>query len=92
MTRRLKILVAGRVQGVGFRAFTEKEARRLGINGFVKNLPDGRVEIIAEADAEKLQALLALCHQGPLFARVDAVEVCEWDSQAALQAFDIIRQ
>jgi len=91
MTRRAKIIVAGCVQGVGFRAFTQKEAHRLGINGFVKNLPDGRVEIVAEADAEKLQDLLAWCHQGPLLARVDSVEVCEWDSQASLQGFAIIR-
>ena len=71
---RLEAMVYGRVQGVGFRAFVEVEALLLGLKGYVKNLPDGTVEIIAEGNEEALKKFLAgLGHKNPL-ARVENIE------------------
>jgi acylphosphatase len=74
---RLHLVVSGRVQGVAFRAYTVDEARRLGLAGWVRNLPDGRVEAEAEGERPALEALLAFCRRGPPAARVEGVEV-EW--------------
>jgi acylphosphatase len=65
------------VQGVAYRASTRHEARRLGLAGWVKNLPDGSVELEAQGAPEVVAALLTWCHQGPAMARVSAVEVEE---------------
>lgn len=64
-------LLEGRVQGVGFRAFTRREARAMGVRGTVKNLADGRVEVYASADAETLQQFRDRISSGPSFGRVD---------------------
>jgi acylphosphatase len=69
--------VRGRVQGVFFRASTEREAKRLGVHGWVKNLADGAVELCAEGEEDRLKELVAWVHHGPSHARVDAVDV-EW--------------
>ncbi len=73
MTRRIRILVSGRVQGVCFRAATQQQAKKLSLIGFVRNLPDGRVEIVAEGTDEALQKLENWSHNGPLMARVESV-------------------
>lgn len=70
-----QILVSGVVQMVGYRAWTTRTARALGVNGFVRNLDDGRVEIFAEGDAHAIDALVSECWQGPAGARVDDVAV-----------------
>jgi len=75
--RAARFLVSGRVQGVGFRFATAREARALGVRGWVRNLPDGRVEILAEGMASAVAALLDFCRQGPPGARVDELEVTE---------------
>lgn len=77
MKKRLHLWVSGRVQGVFYRANTEEVARRLGLTGWVRNLPDGRVEIVAEGEEDGLQKLIAWCRQGPPAARVSSVEVEE---------------
>lgn len=69
------IVVAGRVQGVGYRAFTQKAAGRLGITGGVKNLPDGRVEILAEGPRVKLDDFLRILKQGPPLSQVGDMQV-----------------
>jgi len=79
MTRRVHITVSGRVQGVFFRANTQEVAQRLGLSGYVRNLPDGRVEVVAEGDEGALQKLIDWCHQGPPLARVERVEV-RWEN------------
>ena len=66
--------VSGRVQGVGYRAFTKRIARSLGLKGFVRNLPDGRVEVYAEGEEENLEKLLEKLKEGPFFAEVKNVE------------------
>ena len=70
-----RFLVSGRVQGVGFRYFTETAARREGVHGWVRNLPDGRVEAAAEGEAEAVERFERSLRQGPRGARVDQVEV-----------------
>lgn len=75
--RRIRAIVSGRVQGVSYRASTAHEARRRGLVGWVKNLPDGRVELEAEGASDAIDALLAWCHEGPPAARVTGVAVDE---------------
>lgn len=72
--------VEGRVQGVWFRAGTEKEAVRLGLTGWVRNCPDGRVEVLACGTQEACDALYLWLHQGPPLAKVTAVtrEALPW--------------
>lgn len=65
-----KIWVGGRVQGVGFRYYTQCEAERLGVRGYVRNLPDGRVEVLAEGDSGAVRQLLAWLRTGPDTAHV----------------------
>lgn len=70
-----RFFVSGRVQGVFFRASTRAEAERLGIRGWARNLPDGRVEVLARTrDAEALDRLEAWLRHGPPQARVDALQ------------------
>lgn len=66
-------LISGRVQGVGFRWWTRREAQTLGIRGWVRNLPDGDVEVHAAGDAAGLEALEGRLRQGPGGAGVEAV-------------------
>jgi acylphosphatase len=70
-----RFVVSGRVQGVGFRFFTQDIARREGLTGIVRNLADGRVEVVAEGDDESLTRLEAALWRGPSHARVKDVEV-----------------
>lgn len=69
----LRIIVHGRVQGVGFRQFTAGKARQYRIRGQVRNMPDGTVECIAQADEATMKRFLADLQKGPLFSRVDRV-------------------
>ena len=70
-----RYLIRGRVQGVGFRFFAEDVAHREGVNGFVRNLGDGRVEALVEGDREAVERFEMAIWQGPRGARVDEVEV-----------------
>ncbi|MBD8868246.1 acylphosphatase [Nocardioides donggukensis] len=73
----VEVGVEGRVQGVAFRAYTQEEAERLGVSGWVRNEPDGSVLVHAEGPEEKVEALAAWCRHGPSYARVDRVSVRE---------------
>ena len=64
------IIVTGRVQGVGFRAFVRRRATELGLDGWVRNRRDGSVEITAIGDAERIDQLVVRCQRGPALARV----------------------
>lgn len=75
--QRLHLIIRGRVQGVGFRRATLKEAHRLGLKGWVRNRFDGSVECLAEGNRATLERFERWCHDGPLFAEVREVEV-EW--------------
>jgi acylphosphatase len=87
--RKVKILVSGRVQGVYFRLFTQNKAKHFNIKGSAKNLPDGRVEIIAEAENMAIEKFIKWCHKGPITARVDHVEITELQHDEALTSFEI---
>lgn len=84
-----RYIVRGRVQGVGFRWFVEREARMLGINGWVRNNADGSVEVLAMGTHEQVTALRARLHAGPRAARVDAVDEHEAQPVAGLNTFRI---
>jgi acylphosphatase len=81
--------VRGRVQGVGFRWFVEKEAATLGIAGWVRNRSDGSVEVLAQGTREQLFALRSKLQQGPRAARVDDVEEFESQPQQEMKTFRI---
>lgn len=89
MTQRLHIIVKGRVQGVYFRAYTQKEAIKRHLRGFVRNLTNGDVEIVACGDSDALQQLVAWCHKGPLLAKVTGVIVEPSDNQETFGTFEI---
>ena len=88
-TMQLYVLITGKVQGVGFRNFTQLNARQLGIKGYAKNLPNGKVEVVAEGDKAQLDALITLLEKGPRYARVDSLEIDENPFTGEYQAFDI---
>ena len=89
MIRKVKILVTGRVQGVYFRMFTQNKAKQFGIKGHARNLSDGRVEIIAEADQICIENFIKWCHKGPVTARVDHIEITELEADEVLTSFEI---
>ena len=73
--KRVQVIVRGRVQGVFFRAAAQREARRLGLTGWVKNRADGAVELMIEGDEEGIKELSNWANHGPSAARVDNVDV-----------------
>jgi len=77
--KRIQLVVRGRVQGVFFRASAQREARQLGLTGWVKNRNDGSVEIVAEGEEDHVKDFLAWAQQGPSTARVDKVDT-KWRS------------
>jgi acylphosphatase len=88
---RVHAFVRGRVQGVGFRYFVNSQAHKLGVTGWVRNLPDGRVELVAEGLATNLEALLLAVGQGPAGARVDKVERMSEPHRGEFRRFEITR-
>ena len=74
---RCHVLVSGMVQGVFFRAFTQKIAQKLGLVGFVRNMPDGRVEAVIEGDEKTLKAMLIVLKKGSPNSHVEKIDV-EW--------------
>jgi acylphosphatase len=77
MAEQLHVIVRGRVQGVSFRHYTRLRAVELGLFGWVRNMPDGTVEVTAEGEREPLEQLLAFLHGGPSGAHVVNI-VIEW--------------
>jgi acylphosphatase len=85
-----RAVVRGRVQGVGYRFFAMRAAEELGLKGWVRNLPDGTVETLAEGDEAALTAYLRRLGFGPLTSRVDGVAVEPAEPQG-LTSFEITR-
>lgn len=79
MNARLRVLIHGRVQGVGFRFSTAAKAKGLGLTGWVRNLANGSVEVLFEGSHDTLEEALQWCRQGPRTANVNRVEVA-WES------------
>ena len=88
--KRVHVFVTGRVQGVFFRAECAREARSRGVAGFVRNVPDGRVEAAFEGPVQAVDDLVAWCHRGTEWSRVDGVEVAE-ETPRGEGAFDVRR-
>lgn len=82
-----RIFASGRVQGVGYRDWVVRTAQRTGITGWVRNLKDGRVEIVASGEEEALNALIEGCREGSPLARVDHVEHFPADDEKAHKGF-----
>lgn len=88
--RAIRCLVGGRVQGVFYRAAAAEQAQRLGLDGWVKNLADGRVEVVVSGPPEAVAALARWLWQGPPAARVDSVHIDEWTSEVP-RGFNVAR-
>ncbi len=87
--KRLEVYLSGTVQGVGFRWFARQWGERLGLHGYARNLPDGRVEVVAEGPESLLQEFLLQLRQGPRSARVDDARVTWSDGRGDLHPFGI---
>ena len=81
MTKKFVCIISGRVQGVLFRDFTFRTAKKLYITGTVENLPDGTVRVVAEGDEDKLNTFLEKLKKGPLFSKVEDIKI-DWFASA----------
>jgi acylphosphatase len=86
---RAHLFISGKVQGVSYRASTQDQARRLGVAGWVRNLPDGRVEAVLQGPRGKVDELIRWCRQGPPAAKVEKVDVAWEPAGEDLQGFDV---
>lgn len=86
---RRHVVVSGRVHGVFFRDSTRREAQRLGVAGWVRNVDDGTVEAVFEGEADAVEAMLAFCRHGPERAQVDDLEVDAHEAVEGLRGFRI---
>jgi len=86
---RAHIFVSGRVQGVRFREGTYQKAQKLGVFGWVKNLPDGRVEIVFEGEEDNVRKLVKWARMGPIFAKVNNIEVKWEEYRGEFNSFEI---
>lgn len=89
MISQVHIFIEGKVQGVGFRAFTKKHAKNLGLVGWVRNLPSGAVEIVAKGEKEELEKLMELVKKGPFLAGMEKVEVVWENTGEEFEVFQI---
>jgi acylphosphatase len=87
---RVRVFAGGRVQGVAYRFYAEKYAGRLGITGWVRNLPDGRVEVLAEGSAESVETFLERLREGPSLARVGTFDVRRETSTGEFRDFRVV--
>jgi len=87
---RAHIFVSGRVQGVFFRENTRKRAEKLGIKGWVRNLPDGRVEAVFEGEEQAVKEIIKWAQKGPIWAKVEEVEVKWEEYKGEFNDFQII--
>jgi len=84
-----RVIVHGRVQGVGFRVAVARAARTRGVAGWVRNRPDGTLEAVFEGDDEAVTSLVGFCHEGPRGADVVQVDAAECEPQG-VSAFDVL--
>ncbi|MGM0372245.1 MAG: acylphosphatase [Halobacteriota archaeon] len=88
--QRAHVFVSGRVQGVFFRATTRDQAQERDVDGWVKNLPDGRVEAVFEGSEAAVKGMIEWCHEGSPAANVEAVDV-RWADPQGIEGFEIRR-
>ena len=89
--RRIRVYVSGTVQGVLFRHYTRERALELGIAGWVRNLPDGRVEAVFEGKDEAIDEIMTFCRTGPSGAHVTGVEIKEESWTGEFKGFVVKR-
>ena len=87
--RRVHVWIAGRVQGVYFRAYARDAGRSIGVSGWVRNLPDGRVEAVFEGDEERAKKMIEWCYNGSPLSRVEAVDIHEESYTGEFDTFQI---
>ncbi|KPQ01710.1 acylphosphatase [Marinobacter sp. HL-58] len=87
--QRLSMLISGKVQGVYYRASAAEKAKELGITGYARNLPDGRVKVVAEGSQAALISLRQWCNSGPPAAEVDTVNATEGPATGEFAGFEI---
>jgi len=86
-----KVLLSGRVQGVGFRHFTRVTARELNVKGWVRNRRDGKVETVIQGKPKQVESMIEQLKQGPAAARVDAVDITDTDINETFSVFEVRR-
>ncbi len=82
-----RLIVSGRVQGVGYRDYTVRQAKALGVTGWVRNTRDGRVEMLASGDDEALERFVEACRTGPTLARVDGIDAHPDNEERSAKGF-----
>ena len=87
--KRLELRLFGDVQGVGFRSFAKRRADSFFLKGFVHNLPDGSIEIIAEGEEKNLQEFLNSISKGPMFSEVNTIEIKWTQAEGKFLRFDV---
>ena len=87
-TARAHVFISGQVQGVFFRQKAKDRARTRGVTGWVRNLPDGRVEAVFEGSRESIESVIDWCRRGPSLAEVDSIDV-EWEEPIGEQSFNV---
>ena len=83
----VRVIITGRVQGVGYRAWTVRTASQFGLKGWVRNLSDGSVEAVFSGDTLKVESMLEACREGPFMARVDNVQASPYREPVTEEAF-----
>lgn len=89
--KQVHLYVSGFVQGVGYRVFVRKKAQKLGLTGWVRNLPDRRVEAVVQGDEEIIKKLIKICEHGPFFSEVKNIMI-DWEEVGEeFEKFIVIR-
>lgn len=88
---RAHVFISGNVQGVGFRYFVKRNARRLGLKGFVKNTPDGQVEAVFEGNKKTIDQIINQCRKGPFLSSVSDLAIIEEDEKGDFEIFEVRR-
>ena len=84
------VFISGFVQGVGYRQFVKRSARTLNLTGWVKNLPDNRVEAVFQGSKEQIGKIISICEKGPFLSEIKDVQVNFEDAEIIHDSFDII--
>ena len=87
--KRYTLVVSGKVQGVSYREFARREAEKLNLTGYVKNLDNDSVELVAEGNETDLKKFVTICRKGPLMAFVKNIELKESEATSEFEGFDI---
>jgi acylphosphatase len=84
------VVISGFVQGIGFRHFVRQNAQKLGLKGWVRNIPGGNVEAVFQGSKDAIDEMILLCQKGPMFSEVKEVTIDRIDSEEQLEGFEIV--